>query len=237
MRLKFLGTRGEVEESSKKHKYHSSLLVTYKGFKLLIDHGLLTKPLKTIKPDAILITHAHPDHFKWLKKDEDYKGKIYVTRETKKASKFKKNFELINIYKWFKVGPFKILGYRVIHSLIAPAIGFKIKADKKIFVYNSDLIDIKRRSFILKGIDLYIGDGSTVTSSLVRRSKTQPSKIFGHTRIQTQINWCKKFRIKNAIFTHFGKEPIGLGDKKLLKKLKTDSVHVKIAYDNMIVSL
>jgi len=236
MRLKFLGTRGEVEESSKKHKYHSSLLVTYKGFKLLIDHGLISKSLKTIKPDAILITHAHPDHFKWLKKDEEYKGKIYVTRDTKKASKFKKNFELIKINKWFKVGPFKILGYRVIHSLIAPAIGFKIKSDKT-FVYNSDLIDIKRKSSVLRDIDFYVGDGSTVTANLVRRSKTQPSKIFGHTRIQTQINWCKKYEIKNAIFTHFGKEPIRLGDKKLLKKLKTDNVDVKIAHDNMSIRL
>jgi len=232
MRLKFLGTRGDVEESSRKHKYHSSLLVTHKGFKLLIDHGLISIPLRKIKPDAIIVTHAHPDHFTWLKKDEEYKGKIYVTRETKRASKFKKNFEVINIDKWFKVGPFKILGYRVIHSLIAPAIGFKIKGNKT-FIYNPDLIVMKRKS-VLKGIDLYIGDGSTVTANLVRR---KDSKLFGHTRIQTQVNWCKKYGIKEAIFTHFGKEPIRWGDKKLEKKFKQEEVNVKIAHDNMTMTL
>jgi phosphoribosyl 1,2-cyclic phosphodiesterase len=228
MKLKFLGTRGEVEESSRKHRYHSSLLITYRGFKLLIDHGLISIPLKKIKPDAIIITHVHPDHFKWLKKDEEYKGKIYVTRETKKASRFKKNFEGIHIDKWFKIGPFKILGYRVIHSLRAPAIGFKIEANKT-FIYNPDLIVMKKKS-VLRGIDLYIGDGSTVTANLVRR---KDNKLFGHTRIQTQINWCKKYEIKNVIFTHFGKEPIRWGDKKLEKKFKQKEINVGIAYDGM----
>ena len=232
MRLKFLGTRGDVEESSKNHKYHSSLLVTYKGFKLLIDHGLISQPLKKIKPDAILITHGHPDHFTWLKKDEEYKGKIYVTRETKKASKFKKNFELIHLDKWFKLGPFKVLGYRVIHSLIAPAIGFKIKADKT-FIYNPDLIVMKKKS-VLKDIDLYIGDGSTVTANLVRR---KDNKLFGHTRIKTQVNWCKKYKVKKATFTHFGKEPIRIGDKNLEKRFKQEDVEVKIAHDGMSMTL
>ena len=235
MKLKFLGTKGEIEEKSKKHKYHSSLLITYKGFKLLIDHGMVSFSLKKIKPDAILITHAHPDHFKWLKKDEDYKGKIYVTRETKKASKFKKNYELIKLNKWFKIGPFKILAYRVIHSLIAPAVGFKIKANK-IISYNPDLISIKRQAFVFKGIDFYIGDGSSIKSNLVRR---RGNKLFGHTRMITQLNWCKKYKIKNIIFTHFGKEALKKGDKNLKKILreKAQEINILIAYDGMEVKI
>ncbi len=232
MKLKFLGTKGEIEESSKRHYYHSSLLLTGKRFKLLIDHGLVSKSLKSIKPDAILITHGHPDHFIWLKKDEDYEWKIYLTREAKKASKFKKNFVLIKLNKWFKVGPFRIMAYRVVHSLIAPAVGFKIKYGKTI-IYNPDLIVMKKKS-VLRNVDLYIGDGSSIKANLVRR---KDGKLFGHCRMKTQINWCKKYGIKKIIFTHFGKEALRKGDKKLEEELKGEGCLIKVAYDGMKVKV
>ncbi len=228
MKLKFLGTKGEIEEKTRKHKYHSSLLLENKGFKLLIDHGLKSKKLSKIKPNAILITHAHPDHFIWVKKDEVYQGKIYVTRDTRRATKFEKNFEIIKLNKWFKIGPFRILAYRVIHSLIAPAVGLKIK-NKKTIIYNPDIIVMKNKA-VLKNVDLYIGDGSSFKSNLIRRKN---DKLFGHTRMTTQINWCKKYGIEKVIFTHLGKEALALGNKKLKKELKEPNVNVMIAYDDM----
>lgn len=232
MKLKFLGTKGEIEEESPKHKYNSSLLITEKNFKLLIDHGFLSKKLSKIRPDAILITHGHPDHFVWLKEDEDYQGKIYLTSETEKAAKFKKNFVIIKVNHWFKVGPFKIFAYKVAHSLIAPAVGYKIK-NSKTLIYNPDLIVMKGKN-VLKDVDLYIGDGSSVRSNLVRR---RDSQLFGHTRMTTQINWCRKFGITKVIFTHLGKEALKIGDKKLEKMLAQENMNVKIAYDGMVREL
>ena len=71
MELEFLGTIGEIDKQTVHHKLNSSLLLKDKGFRLLIDHGLESEKLTKIRPNAILITHAHPDHFIWLKKDED----------------------------------------------------------------------------------------------------------------------------------------------------------------------
>src|SRR3989344_4577480 len=175
MKLTFLGTKGYIEESSSPHHYHSSLLLESQNFRLLIDHGLLSKKLKTINPDAILITHGHPDAFKWLKEDENYSGKIYVTRETKQLSRFSQNFSLLRLNQWTTIGPFKVLAYRVIHSVLAPAVGFKIKAGKTL-IYNSDLV-VPKNKVILKDVDLYIGDGSSVRGNLVRKKKNQ---LFGH---------------------------------------------------------
>ncbi len=228
MKLTFLGTKGFIEESSKKHKYHSSLLVEYKSFKLLIDHGLISKKLSIIKPNAIVITHGHPDTFKWLKEDERYPGKIYVARETKKLSKYKKNFEIVKLNRWIKVGPFEILPYRVIHSINAPAIGFKIKANKTI-IYNSDLVVMENKA-VLRNVDLYIGDGSSLRGNLVRR---RGDKLFGHARMSTQVNWCKKYTIPKIIFTHLGKEALRIGDAKIEKLLHQPGLEITIAYDGM----
>ncbi len=228
MKLTFLGTKGFIEESSKKHKFHSSLLVKYKGFKLLIDHGLLSQKLNVIKPNAVLITHGHPDTFKWLKEDEEYSGKIYLTRETKKLSKYQKNFAILELNKWIKIGPFQILPYRVVHSINAPAVGFKIKGNKTL-IYNSDLVVMKDKS-VIRDVDLYIGDGSSLRGNLVRR---KGNKLFGHARMSTQVNWCKKYKISKLIFTHLGKEALRIGDKKVEQLLHQPGMEITIAKDRM----
>jgi len=232
MKLKFLGTKGEIEEESPKHKYNSSLLIEEQGFKLLIDHGLLSQKLVEIKPDTILITHGHLDHFVWLKEDENYPGKIYLTSETEKLAKFKKDFKILKNNQWFKIGPFKIFAYRVVHSLIAPAVGFKVKNAQRL-IYNPDIVVMEDKD-VLKNVDLYIGDGSSVKSNLVRR---RDEKLFGHTRMKTQINWCRQYGISNIIFTHLGKEALSIGDKELVKILGKEKIDIKIAYDGMEYNL
>ena len=69
-KLIFLGTKGEIEEETPVHRYHSSMVLETGETKLLIDYGLLRhRVLEEISPDAVLITHAHPDHYSWLKQD------------------------------------------------------------------------------------------------------------------------------------------------------------------------
>lgn len=230
MKITFLGTKGGIEEKTRKHKYNASLLIEYKGFKLMVDHGLESIPLAKTRPDAILITHGHWDHFKWGKEDEKYESMIYVARETKRIAKFKKNFKIIKLDKQFKVGPFKIIAYRVIHSLRCPAVGFKIR-NKKTIVYNPDLIAIKNKS-VLRNVDLYVGDGASLRGNLVRRKN---DKLFGHTRMKTQVNWCRKYGIKKMIFTHLGKNPLSIGDKNLEKALREEDIEVRIAHDGMVI--
>src|SRR5215468_5858243 len=67
MTLKFLGTRGEIEARSRRHRMHSSLLIIDR-WKVMIDCGNdWLERLRRIHPDAILLTHAHPDHAGGLK--------------------------------------------------------------------------------------------------------------------------------------------------------------------------
>ena len=62
MKPTFLGTRGEIEARMRRHHMHTSLLVSHRGRDVMIDCGLdwLGK-FERLHPDAIVLTHAHPD--------------------------------------------------------------------------------------------------------------------------------------------------------------------------------
>ena len=225
-KLVFLGTKGEIEELSEKHKYHSSMLIS-KEAKLLIDYGMLHKyRLDSIEPDAILITHAHPDHYVWLKEDVKTEVPVYLTEETLDYGKFNPaNPKVIKPGEKFQVESFECVAYRVIHSIRCPAVGFKVRTPEKTLVYNPDLVDIVDKEEVLTSVDYYIGDGSAIRANLVRR---RGEKIFGHTRITTQINWCEKYGTSNIIFTHLGKETI---EKE--ESFKREHPEITLAYDGM----
>src|SRR5688572_21872414 len=68
MRLRFLGTRGEIEASSERHRLHSALLVKYAGYEIIIDCGRdCRSAVMRMRPNTIVLTHAHPDHADGLK--------------------------------------------------------------------------------------------------------------------------------------------------------------------------
>ena len=68
MKLTFLGTRGYIEARSQRHAMHSSLLVISRGRRVLVDCGEdWLGRLAELRPGAIVVTHAHPDHAFGLK--------------------------------------------------------------------------------------------------------------------------------------------------------------------------
>src|SRR4029077_15745413 len=69
MNLTFLGTRGGIDTRTRRHRIHTSLLVSYRSANVMIDAGLdwLGK-LKRASPRAIVLTHAHSDHAWGLKR-------------------------------------------------------------------------------------------------------------------------------------------------------------------------
>jgi len=226
-KLVFLGTKGEIEESSSQHQYHSSLLMLAEGTRLLIDYGRLHRyRLEEIAPEAILITHAHPDHYLWLEEEVKTEIPVYLTRETLDYGKFKPlNPQIIEPGAEFAIPPFSCLAYRVLHSVRCPAVGYKIRTPEKTIIYNPDLVDIVGKESILEGASYYIGDGSAIRANLVRR---QGDQIFGHARITTQINWCRKHGIPNIIFTHLGRETM-----EQEEAFRAEHADITLAYDGM----
>jgi len=81
MRLTFLSTRGEIDARTRRHRMHTSLLVSYRATNVMIDAGIdwLGK-LKRLSPSAIVLTHAHPDHAWGLKRGA--LCPVYATEKT-----------------------------------------------------------------------------------------------------------------------------------------------------------
>src|SRR6516225_9422381 len=86
MRLHFYGTKGYVEESSPTHSGHSAFVLESKGFRLLCDFGENRKGmLAQITPDALFISHAHPDHAWGLR--EGTRLPVYASAVTHEITK------------------------------------------------------------------------------------------------------------------------------------------------------
>lgn len=221
MRLSFYGTKGYVEEESATHAGHSAFTVDADGFRLLCDfgqnrHGLLG----SIRPDAIFLSHAHPDHAWGLREGTGRPVHASaVTHEITRDLPIERRV-VLEAGRAVPVGPFRLKAYPVVHSSRCPCSAVRIELGRRAIVYSGDVISFETpeiEAAALTRCDLYVGDGSTLRKSLVRR---QPAGVLvGHTTVRAQLGWLGRHNVGRAIFSHFGAEPIGIGDDALASEL------------------
>ncbi len=239
MMLTFLGTRGEIEARTRRHSMHTSLLVSHRDANVMIDCGLdwLGK-FKRLSPSAVVLTHAHPDHAWGLRNGAPCP--VHAPRETWRTLQHcdVKDRHLIK-----KRTPTKICGitfeaFLVEHSILAPAVGYRVSAGRARIFYAPDVIYIHERAAALKGVQIYIGDGATLTRSFIRR---RGDTLIGHAPVRTQLTWCEKEGVPRAIITHCGSEIVTGDERQISAKLRAIAaergVEVRIAYDGMKLSL
>lgn len=214
MRLHFHGTKGYVEESSPAHAGHSAFTIEADGFRLLCDFGEnRIGLLKEIRPDAIFVSHAHPDHSWGLR--EGTQAPVYASAITHELTAGMPLTErtVLEPGSRVRVGPFRLTSFPVVHSVRCPGVAARIEVSGRVVVYSGDIVAFGTPAEALADAWLYVGDGSTLTASLVRR---QPSgTLVGHTTVRAQLGWLTKAGIPRAVFSHFGTGPIGLGDDAL----------------------
>jgi phosphoribosyl 1,2-cyclic phosphodiesterase len=235
MKLIFLGTRGEIEGRTKRHRMHSSLLASYLGKNVMIDCGLdwLGK-FEGLQPDAIVLTHAHPDHAWGLKRGAPCP--VHATQETWQTLT---NYGIADRHLIKERAPTKICGitfeaFAVEHSILAPTVAYRITAGSRCIFYAPDVLFIHERAAALKGVQLYIGDGATLTRLFVRK---RGERLIGHAAVRTQLGWCAKDGVPRAIITHCGSE-IVTGDERAIRKTIAAlalqmGIEADIAHDGM----
>jgi len=205
----------------------------------MIDCGLdwLGK-LNRVDPSAIVLTHAHPDHAWGLKRGAPCQ--VYAPEKTWQELQHYPIKERLLIEERT---PTKICGitfeaFAVEHSVLSPAVGYRVSAGRACIFYAPDLIFIHERSAALKGVQIYIGDGATVTRSFIRK---RGRALIGHSPVRTQLTWCQKEDVPRAIITHCGSEIVTGEERQLSAKLRAIAaerhVEVRTAYDGMKVTV
>lgn len=236
MYLTFLGTRGEIEPKTKRHRMHTSLLITHLRKKVMIDCGASwLGHVHKVKPDHIVITHAHPDHCWGLKN-----GAPCPVWATKATWKLMKNFPITDRRILIPRRRKKIEGisfepFPLLHSVLAPAVGFRILCGNLKFFYVPDVAWIPKIASAFRGIRFYIGDGATIVHPMIRKHAPN-GQIFGHATVRQQLTWCKKQKVAKMIVTHCG-SAIVRNEKQATQHIeelaKERGVEVEIAYDGL----
>ena len=239
MILTFLGTRGEIDARTRRHRMHTSLLVSYRGANVMIDCGLdWMGKFERVRPSAIVLTHAHPDHAWGLKRGAPCP--VYAPETTWQELQ---HYPIKDRHVIKERTPIKIRGvtfeaFQVEHSILSPAVGYRVSAGRARIFYAPDLIFVHERSAALKDVQIYIGDGATITRSFIRK---RGKALIGHSPVQTQLTWCQKEGVPRAIITHCGSEIVTGNEREIAAKIRTFAdergCEVRIAYDGMKVKL
>jgi ribonuclease BN (tRNA processing enzyme) len=192
MKIKFLGTRGNIEPSAPYHSRHSGMLVDNT---LLFDVG--EKEFLNYNPAAVFITHLHPDHAFF---DANGGASIDIPVYAPEASDQCPGIHVMSQAK--NVSDYHVIPIPTIHSKYVQSHAYLIQKDKRV-LYTGDMVWINKDYHPqLEGLDLVVTDGSFLRKGgMIRRD--EEGHIYGHQGIPNLIKLFEQFT-DHIIFTHFG---------------------------------
>jgi ribonuclease BN (tRNA processing enzyme) len=193
MRVRVLGTRGEVEPSAPRHSRHSGLLV---DGRLLLDLG--EEEFLESKPRRVLITHLHPDHAFFVRKPAPlgrpvYAPEILAGRPEVKVFPGRMSFD-----------GFTIRAVPTHHSLKVRSQAYLVRRGGRRMLYTGDLFWInKEYHSLFRGLDLVVTEASFIREGgMIRRDKSS-REPYGHAGVPDLVRLFAPFT-PTILFTHFG---------------------------------
>jgi phosphoribosyl 1,2-cyclic phosphodiesterase len=210
-------------------------MITGAGGRVLVDCGEdWLGRVGRLRPAAVLITHAHNDHAAGLKRGAACG--VYASAESWRAmAAWPLSMRYVVLPRQqFALAGLVVEAWPVEHSLLAPAVGYRITAGSSRIFYVPDVARLPNALAALQDIDLYVGDGATLDRPLIRR---RGSVRIGHATVATQLEWCKAAGVKDAVFTHCGSGIVRSEPRKiaaaLLAMAREHGVRARFACDGM----
>lgn len=193
MRIKILGTRGNIEPSAPRYVRHSGILV---DGELLLDLGEVD--YLRYKPRHIFITHLHSDHAAFTHSPVRPKAIVHVPEPTKRLP------DAHVISRAVGVGSYRIVPIPTVHSHRLRSVGYRVEKEGRSFFYSSDMVTIDpyyhRR---LRKLDIVITDGSYMRRGGLVRLDPESGKRYGHRGITDLVEFFRPFT-RCIVIVHFG---------------------------------
>jgi ribonuclease BN (tRNA processing enzyme) len=228
MKIRVLGTRGEIEEEAPRHRMHSGVLIDET---LLLDLG--EKEFLDFSPSAVLITHLHPDHAFFVRKPASVEVLLYAPEP----------YNSMNILvpdEEFRVGEYTIRAIPTHHSKLVRSVAYRVEKDGQKFLYTGDIIWVdKKYHHLLGDLDLVITDGSYYRKGGMIRKDEKTGQIFGHNGIPDLIQLFSEYT-RYILLVHFGSwffSDIEGSEKKLRELGDSMGMKVMTGYEGMEIDL
>jgi len=195
MRIRILGTRGEIEESAPYHSRHSGILI---DDTLMVDLG--EREFLDLRPKAVLITHLHPDHAYFVRTGTQRPpaGLPIVAPEPYR------DYSLRLLEGREPIAGFDIRPVPTHHSLKVVSQAYLIGRGPKRILYTGDMIWINKEYHpLLEGLDLVITEASYVRKGgLVNRDR-ETGRIYGHRGLPDLLHLFRDY-CRRIVLVHFG---------------------------------
>lgn len=195
MRIRILGTRGEIEETARYHSRHSGILI---DGTLLVDLG--EPEFLAHAPKAVLITHLHPDHAYFVRLGAARPPTaipIYAPEPRPEAA-------LTVLGEAQTIAGYDVRPVPTHHSLKVRSQAYLVSDGSAKILYTGDLIWINKEHHpLLEGLDLVITEASYFRKGgLVKRDKITGT-IYGHAGVPDLVRLFKDF-CRRIVLAHFG---------------------------------
>jgi len=227
MRLKILGTRGNIPLSAPRYARHSGILV---DTRILLDLG--EPAYLRYRPRHIFITHLHPDHAAFLQAAVATDAEIYLPEPTRRFPAGRVMGRPV------QSGSYRIVPVPTVHSLKARSVGYVVEKGRRRVFFSSDLVAIEQRYHRrLRGLDLVITDGSYMRRGGLVRTDPASGRPFGHTGIPNLVEFFRRFTPR-IIITHFGSwfyQDIAAATRQIASL--GDGVRTSAARDGLVVDV
>jgi ribonuclease BN (tRNA processing enzyme) len=193
MRIRVLGTRGEIDASAPRHSRHSGLLI---DGRLLFDLG--EEEFLELKPRRVFLTHLHADHA------------FFVRRQTRPGIRVFAPETLPGVPEVVMFpGRMSTLGYSIRsiptrHSLKVKSTAYLVSKGGRRLLYTGDLFWIgKEYHPLLEGLDLVVTEASFIREGgMIKRGRSSGSP-YGHAGVPDLVRFFRRFT-SNILFIHFG---------------------------------